>query len=417
MSASVLLLICLGTLGAVQIGIMAIHALENSRFYRGRRKQKLMDGAIEHVTLFVPCKGMDVDLEQNLGILFRQDFPKYELCFVTESASDPAVSVIANLQKRHRHIVSRLVIAGTSDACGQKVHNLMVATATVGERTRIMAFVDSDARVQENFLSRMVEMLACGRCAIGTGYRWYVPQASTLPNLLLSAINMRVATLMGRHFFNLVWGGAWIIWKDRFHELGFPEAWRGTLSDDLVVTRHAYDAQLRVNFNPHCTVTSSADVTWGTLNEFLRRQFRVVRVYAPRWWCGALLAAIAGPSILFGQLALAGYGLAVGGPWAIALASAVAYYVLTATRYAIAQADLRPFVHTDEKTFATVSRFATFAWPLVAIATAWAAASVALGRTIAWRGIEYRLDSDSKTTVLRRESPVQMPQTNQKKAA
>jgi hypothetical protein len=240
--------------------------------------------------------------------------------------------------------------------------------------------------------------------------------------LLLSAINMRVATLMGRHFFNLVWGGAWIIWKDRFHELGFPEAWRGTLSDDLVVTRHAYDAKLRVNFNPHCTVTSSADVTWGTLNEFLRRQFRVVRVYAPRWWYGALLAAIAGPSILFGQLALAGYWLAAGGPWVIALASAVAYYTLTAARYAIAQADLRSFVHTEKKTFATVSRFATFAWPLVAIATAWAAASVAIGRTIAWRGIHYRLDSDSKTTVLRREPPATLPahvpsDTSQKKAA
>jgi hypothetical protein len=263
----------------------------------------------------------------------------------------------------------------------------------------------------------MVEMLACGRCVIGTGYRWYVPQTATLPNLLLSAINMRVATLMGRHIFNLVWGGAWIIWKDRFYELGFPEAWRGTLSDDLVVSRHAQDAKLRVNFNPHCTVTSSADVTWGTLNEFLRRQFRVVRVYAPRWWYGALLAAVTGPTILLGQLALASYWLATGGPWAIALASGVAFYALTAARYAIAQADLRPFVHADEKTFATASRFATFAWPLVAIATAWAAASVAIGRTIVWRGIHYRLDSASKTTVLCRESPVQMPPADQKKAA
>jgi hypothetical protein len=406
MSGSILLLICLATLGAVQLGVMSIHAFENARFYRGRRNRSVLSGAIEHVTLFVPCKGIDTELERNLDVLFRQDFPKYELCFVTESSDDPAVAVIQRLRERHRHVVSRLVYAGTSADCGQKVHNLMVATATVSERTRIMAFVDSDARVHEGFLSRMVEMLACGRCVIGTGYRWYIPEKPTLPNLLLSAINMRVGTLMGRHLFNLVWGGAWIIWKDRFHSLGFSQAWRGTLSDDLVVSRRAYDARLRVNFNPHCTVTSSADVNWETLNEFLRRQFRVVRIYAPRWWYGALLAGLASTGIVLGQLALAGYWFMTGGPWQLAFASAALYYGLTAARYATAHTDLRPFVHTDDKTFTKVSRFATFAWPLVTIATTWAAASVALGRTIVWRGIHYRLDSASKTTVLRRELPV-----------
>lgn len=390
-------------LGAVQLGAMGVHAFENSRYYRGRRKRELLVGAIEHVTLFVPCKGVDHQLSQNLETLFRQDFPTYELCFVTESIDDPAVPVILDLKERYPRVDARLIYAGKATDSGQKVHNLQVATATVSEATRIMVFVDSDARVHEGFLSRMVEMLACGRCQVGTGYRWYVPEKMNLPNLLLAAINMRVATMMGRHFFNLIWGGAWIIWKETFHELGFPRVWEQTLSDDLVVSRKVKEQNLRVNFNPHCMVTSSADFTWSSLGEFLRRQFLVVRVYAPRWWQGALAANAGSLAILAGQLACAAYGATTWmGP--IALVCAVAYYALTAARYAWAQSDLRPFVRVDDRTFRAVSWFAVLAWPLVSAATVLALLSAAWGRSIVWRGIHYRLDSASKTTILGRDT-------------
>src|SRR5207237_9705107 len=86
------------------------------------------------VMLIAPCKVIDADLRSNLLSLFWQRYPTYELCFVVESESEPAVSLIRELQGENPQIPCQLVVAGIARDCGQKVHNLMCASRTVCSR-------------------------------------------------------------------------------------------------------------------------------------------------------------------------------------------------------------------------------------------------------------------------------------------
>ena len=46
------------------------------------------------VTIFVPCRGIDDGLKENIDALFAQDYPQVEIIFVSDRAHDPAFTVI-----------------------------------------------------------------------------------------------------------------------------------------------------------------------------------------------------------------------------------------------------------------------------------------------------------------------------------
>jgi hypothetical protein len=405
MDASLIICLVLTSIGLLQAGLLLVHAWEHRRFHQSRLAGALSVNSNLRVALIAPCKGLDPDLRANLRALFRQNHPQYELHFVVESNRDPALPVIDELAAENPQIPCRVVIAGVARGCGQKVHNLMRATAAVLKQAvapQILAFVDSDACPHPDWLGRLVGRLGFGKHAVATGYRWYVPVRETWPNRLLSAINNTVIAALGPHGFNLAWGGAWAIRRDTFIDLGFPETWHGTLSDDLVVSRVVHAAGLRVGYEPHCLVKSAADFDGHGVWEFLRRQFVVTRVYAPSWWRLAFWGGLATHLVLGGLAGTLAWGLVLGDPRTVltAVGGGALIWAAGAIRWHLAAIAVRPFVDVTDAQFDNVVRLNFWGWPLVGL-IAWAAATAAAwGRTIVWRGIQYRLDSPRSTTIL-----------------
>jgi len=147
-------------------------------------------------------------------------------------------------------------------------------------------------------------------------------------------------------------------------------------------------------------VKSTADFDWSKLGEFLRRQFVVVRVYAPLWWWFGFSTGLVTNLCFWGTLALAGSLAANEGPWAIPLAGGVLWYLAGVLRNQLAARAIRPFVVVSNAAYHSVSRVNVWGWPLISLATWLAIVSGAIGRTIVWRGITYRLDSPQQTTIL-----------------
>lgn len=410
MDALFLIALLLPAAGLVQAGLMLIHAWEHRRFHRCRAKCPLKLAAGKKVALITPCKGLDPDLRGNLSALFQQRYPQYELCFVVEAGSDPAAGVIRELISENPHVPSRLVIAGPAQSCGQKVHNLICAVQSVlkspAGRPDLLAFADSDGRADCDWLARLVERLLGGKQAIATGYRWYVPTDDGWPNLLLSSINNTVTGVLGPHGFNLVWGGSWAVRVETFLELGLPEAWNGSLSDDLVVSRLCHDAGLRIAYEPHCLVTSAADFDWSRLFEFLRRQHTLVRVCAPLWWHFAFWTGLFVNGVCLGTLALACASALRGGPWLLPLWGVAAYYLAGVLRANWTAQAVRPFVAVDDRNYGRVARLNVWGWPLVALVGWLGIVAGAFGRTVVWRGIRYRLEAASQTTILNQPAGV-----------
>src|SRR5882762_9425263 len=84
------------------------------------------------VTVFVPCRGVDDGLRENLLAIFAQDYPAFEIIVVSDRADDPALAVVAEARRSFEKDSPsvRVVIAGQATDSGQKVHNLRFA---VGE--------------------------------------------------------------------------------------------------------------------------------------------------------------------------------------------------------------------------------------------------------------------------------------------
>jgi len=102
------------------------------------------------VSILKPLAGLDLDLESNLRTFFEQEYPSFEILFAVRSESDPAVPMVARLQREYSQIPSRLVITGEPPYPNAKVHSLDRMLAAAANDLVVMS--DSDIRVTSELL-------------------------------------------------------------------------------------------------------------------------------------------------------------------------------------------------------------------------------------------------------------------------
>ncbi len=367
--------------------------------YYGRKK----DWKLPPVSLVVPVKGGDVGLKESLAALFQQDYPDYEVVFVVEDRADPAAEVIARLQREETTVPTRLIVSGRSSRVGQKVHNLLQATRKLSARTRVLAFVDADARPSPTWLRKLVDRTKLDQVGANTGYRWLIPEQQSLANLVLCSANSSVTALFGTHGLNIIWGGSWAVRREVFEACGIEQAWHGTLTEDVVATRQLRRHGLRVEFEPGCLCPSPVDMNWRQSLAFMRRQFFLVRAYAPLVWALGLLYATPVTLGFWTCLLLTLLLSASGGPgWWLASSTTAALYALGAFRAWLRQ-DAAKYCLDASHGPARWSRwFDLLAAPLASLVAWGAMLSAGFGRATIWRAIRYELDAAGQVVALTR---------------
>jgi len=194
-------------------GVFTIQILNNVR-YALSKARKPRSGYRPRCALIVPCKGLDENFQQNIRSFYQQDYEGYSLIFVVDDASDPACPVLGQLKEQHagasKAAEVRILIAGKTRRCSQKLHNLLFAVEHIDPDTEILAFADSDACASPQWLSHLVYPLRethKEKTGASTGYRWFLPKKNNFATLALSAVNAKVAQLLGNTRFKLAWGG------------------------------------------------------------------------------------------------------------------------------------------------------------------------------------------------------------------
>lgn len=409
-------LACVAPAG-VLAALMVLQAWEHRRFVTSRLARRPIPLANVKVALLAPCKGIDLGLVDNLSPLFAQSGVAYELVFIVEDRSDPAASVIDSLIRRHPGRPARIVVAGRAERCGQKVHNLLAGVRSLSGDVNVLAFVDSDARPGPDWLATLVSRLDRGEVGACTSYRCFVPARSTLPNLLLYAINSGVMGLFGSGGRHLVWGGSWAIRRDVFHHTRIESAWEGTLSDDLVASRQIRRAGLAVAFEPACAAASPIDVSARGLFEFLRRQYVIGRRYAPWWWAGALAMVGTGTLGFTLSLAMLAAGLATLAAWWWVPACMTGWLWAAGALKGWLRQDairrMRPELGGRLRAGRLVDVWAS---PLVACANLHGLALSLFGNSVAWRNIRYRIARGGQVKIESREPIATRPSNPQLRA-
>lgn len=394
-----------GILIAAQL-IFTVQIVNNVR-YALQKYKRPRDLYGRKCALIVPCKGLEETFEENILSFFRQDYDDYALFFVVECEQDPAYSVLKDLQERQagqtRAGRVHLLVSGKSRRSSQKLHNMLYAFEHIDPETEFLIFADSDACAGPQWLSHIVYPLRESqkeRIGASTGYRWFIPKTNNFATMTLSAVNAKIAQLLGNTRFNMAWGGSMAIRVDTFRRLKLDEIWAKALSDDLSLSAAVTKAGLKIMFVPACMVASYETMTWKQFWEFGRRQFVITRIYRPKMWCFGIFSAVFAVGGLWGGIAAAVWTLTRPQPSAWLIAWPIVFGVCQWLHAFLRQWMIGILLEKDR----AAMRLAVWAdycgfWLFSAILLAVLIAS-AIGNNLRWRGIRYRLKSPTDIEII-----------------
>lgn len=390
--------------------VFLYHTCRNYRYALTEYKKQRLSYRPK-TALIVPCKGLDSAFTENISSFFNQDYENYLLRFVVADESDPAFAELGNLKKRLSQTSKaediQILVAGYAESCSQKIHNLLYCCERLGGNIEVLAFADSDICVRSDWLSHIVYPLRKSKNGAASGYRWFVPEKNNTASLALSAVNAKIAQLLGNTPFNQAWGGSMSIRADVFYQVGLDKIWSKSLSDDLSLSYAVKKAGKKVVFVPSCLVASYDSTTWGELLEFGRRQFLITRVSTPGTWWFGLCSSLYSILGLWATAAIAIYVLTrtsiplyqLGIFIAVPVLFFTAQFIRAVLRQKMADKLLRYKYRTSQ---AAKAADIIFFW-LWSFLLLFLIISSAFGRTIRWRGIRYKLLGPTQTVVLSKD--------------
>jgi ceramide glucosyltransferase len=365
-------------------------------------------------TVFVPCRGLDQNLHENLLALTHQDYPNYELVFIVDDKNDESIAVInaliiavANAENDcpvtnlnfDSKISAKLVIAGKATDEGQKVHNLRQAVIEVSKRSEVFAFVDSDARTNSEWLRSLVAPLADENIGCSTGYRWFISRKHQFSSQLRSAWNASIASALGANMkSNFCWGGSMAIRRETFEKLDIREKWRGTLSDDFAMTRAMKESGLPINFVPSCLTATVEECSFRELLEFTTRQMKITRAYARNLWVASLIGSgiftitfWSGVSLLF---FISGWHF-----W-LTLSMLTTMFALGSLKSVIRLKAVKLVLKEYGHELAGSAIWQITLWVISSALYFYNSLCALTSNVITWRGIRYELESPKTTKIL-----------------
>ncbi|HSQ23529.1 MAG TPA: glycosyltransferase family 2 protein [Pyrinomonadaceae bacterium] len=360
------------------------------------------------VTVIVPLRGLDDGLYENITAIFSQDYPAYEVIFVSDDENDIAWAIIEKARLDFKDTsgpTMRTVIAGPAVDRGQKVHNLSVAANDVDRASEVLVFVDSDARPASHWLSSLVAPLEDETVGATTGYRWFVPIRGGLSSHLRSVWNAAIASALGSdEQRNFCWGGSTAIRRKTFESCEVIEHWRGTVSDDFAMTRALRASQRTIKFVPQCLTPSFEECSFHELIEFTTRQMKLTRAYAPHLWKPVLLSSAWFVLVFFGGIGFVLARALMGLSFALPLALLMIIFAMGAMKSHLRLRAVTTIIK-DKRARSWGSTIAHMTmWPLASALYLYNTLAAAISRRITWRGIGYELKSAGETVIVSRKA-------------
>lgn len=395
---------------SIFLGLLSLRG--GVRFVRYLQKETAKDlpEYTPFTTVFVPCRGVDDGLKENILSLFAQDYPAFEIIFVSDSAADPAFAVVEDARrsfKKQTGPVISTVVAGAASDSGQKVHNLRKAISAADPQSEVFVFTDTDAQTQKSWLRALVAPLRDETVGATTGYRWFVARDGGFASHLLSVWNAAIASALGeRGEKNFCWGGSTAIRRATFATLGVADRWKGTVSDDFTVTRVLHEAGRTVKFVPHCLTPSFPRSAPRELIEFTTRQLKITRAYASHLWRSVLIGSAIFTITFLGGIALVIVRAVLGLSFATPLVLLLLIFVMGAAKSHLRLKAVGLIINDEAMRRLTTTLAHVFLWPIASLLFLYNALAAAVSRRITWRCITYELKSPTETVILARE-PIQ----------
>jgi hypothetical protein len=344
-------------------------------------------------------RGCDATLHEVFASLARQRHRDWRLRVIVDSERDPAWEVAhaavrtleADGASWREATIEPLATRPTTGSL--KCASLRQAFATLDPAARVVALIDADSVVREEWLITLVD--GCMRPGVGavSGNRWYDPVHDTLTGTVRMLWNAGAIVQMAA--FGIPWGGSLAVRREALDACAWPDVIRTTLCEDTALAAPLALAGWKYQFVPALlAVDRDDDVALVPLTRWIARQLLTARLHHRSWPLVALHGV--GTSVAI-AVAIAWCGVAMmRGSWtavAIVATAVVAYEAVTAALFlaiesAIEKAVVAAGGHLRRVSLGRVLwRFAMIPMTQAVYATATLIAITT--RSIEWRGVIY----------------------------
>ena len=284
MIITLLTLLCLGSICYYLACLAAAR-----RFFARPPVNKLTP--LPPVSILIPLSGKDFEAYENYVSFCRQDYPDCQIVFGVNGENDSSIPVIRKLMTEYPDTDIALVIDATVIGENPKVNNLnnMLGKA----KHEVLVLVDSDIRVEPQYLAGIVSELADER----TGMVTCLYRAGKAPNFAakLEAIGITgefapgVLVAWFIEGISFAFGATIATRKENLQTIGGFQAIADYLADDFMLGKLMSQAGFEVRLSSHIV---EIVLPPSTLKSMLKHQIRWARgIKACRPWghLGALV--------------------------------------------------------------------------------------------------------------------------------
>jgi ceramide glucosyltransferase len=292
------------------------------------RARPVLDLA-EHsaISLLKPLCGAEPRLYDNLQTWLAQDYPAaVQIIFGVQSADDPAIAVVQQLQAAHPQKDITLVVNAQPHGANLKIANLI--NMAVHIRHPLLVLADSDIAAPPDCLRRLALALAQPRVGLanclyfgrGDAGFWSVLAAMDSSTRFMPSVALASRTGLEQPCL----GAVMALRADTLQATGGLAAFADVLADDYALGQAVRALGLQVVMPPGSVIHCADERSFSALVQHELRWNRTVFRLNPAGFCGSLVLHCLPLALLAWLLALlAGSGIAIWAAWALVVALAV----------------------------------------------------------------------------------------------
>ena len=289
--------------------ILELLIISRSFFYTRRERKAKRPAYTPKVGIIAPHYGWNADTHKHATGLLHQDYTgAYEVFFVTHEKSDsghdvsyPPLCEIAE-PCPNVHVLLAPNIVENELPRSQKVQNLLTVIEQLPDDIEVIAFVDADVVIQENWLTLLVNPLQEPDIGTTVGGRFYFPQTWNIASFVESIwVNFQM-NVQGDHRYTMVWGGSNAFRREMIEKAQILQRWEQATIEDLNTTLAMRDIKRKIHFVPECVaITHTANRTWHQIVEFTNRQM-IMTFRMGLWaqWFASLIVGLPKGIFVFG---------------------------------------------------------------------------------------------------------------------
>lgn len=153
-SKHLLYLILLPAMGPLLYYCLAIFSSWDY-FKRVKKLTATEPGKLLPISILKPICGLDRELYENFASMCRLDYPKYEIIFGVGETDDPAIPLVARLQREFPERSIRLILGIEQLGAFRKTNTLCRLVREA--KYDLLVMNDSDVRVEKSYLRDVME--------------------------------------------------------------------------------------------------------------------------------------------------------------------------------------------------------------------------------------------------------------------